>query len=184
MTTALLDRLLTTATSSRPATTAGASRTAPDPRLESALRRCAALRRGLRASPPGARPLPQTGGQFWTPIRGQFWTPIDTVALSQSPLDQPENLRPCGVDIPCVDGERLTGQLAFLAHRKCQIVSICQCLAASVICSRRLFALECNSSFAPRRQGAEAGACKRRRENPSLKRPGSLVAPEQKCLGR
>ncbi len=26
--------------------------------------------------------------------------------------------------------------------------------------------------------------CKRRRENPSLKRPESLVAPEQKCLGR
>ena len=26
--------------------------------------------------------------------------------------------------------------------------------------------------------------CKRRRQNPSLKRPESLVAPEQKCLGR
>ena len=26
--------------------------------------------------------------------------------------------------------------------------------------------------------------CKRRRENPSLKRPESLVAPEQKCIGR
>jgi cell division protein FtsB len=31
---------------------------------------------------------------------------------------------------------------------------------------------------------AEAAKCKRRRENPSLKRPESLVAPEQKCLGR
>ena len=29
-----------------------------------------------------------------------------------------------------------------------------------------------------------ATVCKRRRENPSLKRPESLVAPEQKCLGR
>jgi len=26
-------------------------------------------------------------------------------------------------------------------------------------------------------------ACKRRRQNPSLKRPESLVAPEQKCIG-
>ncbi len=30
----------------------------------------------------------------------------------------------------------------------------------------------------------EFAVCKRRRENPSLKRPESLVAPEQKCLGR
>ncbi len=27
-------------------------------------------------------------------------------------------------------------------------------------------------------------ACKRRRQNPSVKRPESLVAPEQKCIGR
>jgi transcriptional regulator with XRE-family HTH domain len=30
----------------------------------------------------------------------------------------------------------------------------------------------------------DSRGCKRRRENPSLKRPESLVAPEQKCLGR
>jgi hypothetical protein len=39
-------------------------------------------------------------------------------------------------------------------------------------------------SVEPGSRIAKAGKCKRRRENPSLKRPGSLVAPEQKCLGR
>ena len=36
----------------------------------------------------------------------------------------------------------------------------------------------------PRIPRAAPDGCKRRRENPSVKRPESLVAPEQKCLGR
>ena len=35
-----------------------------------------------------------------------------------------------------------------------------------------------------KRLKARGLGCKRRRQNPSLKRPESLVAPEQKCLGR
>ena len=47
---------------------------------------------------------------------------------------------------------------------------------------RKLVARKFDGSKA--RQYPGRPRCKRRRENPSLKRPESLVAPEQKCLGR
>lgn len=70
MTTALLDRLTHTATSSRPATTAGGSKaetTITPPALVSPpLSRPAPTRRALPANPAAQR------GQNWTPMRGQI----------------------------------------------------------------------------------------------------------------